>query len=69
MQQLTMLGGRFDEKVAPYAVGDVLETKFGRAVVTHVDSDIHGEVLVCEKFAGGSCVVLPRRGEVLYRSR
>lgn len=55
-------------KADPIAVGDCLETRFGRVVVTQVSDNINGPVYVCAKVNGtGECVVLHR--EIEYRSR
>ena len=69
MNQLTMLGGRYNEKVTPIAEGDILQTKpFGRVVVTRVDDNIHGPVYVAVRLDNGrDCVVLPR--EIEWRSK
>jgi hypothetical protein len=71
MSQLTMNLGALSgtEVVAPYAEGDVLQTKFGRVVVTHADRDANDkQVCVCVSLeTGNSLVVLER--EILYRSR
>lgn len=72
MQQLTMLGGKFNETVRPYAEGDILAHKsWGRVVVKSVVRDAEAaepEVLMCIKLENGAdCITFPR--EILYRSR
>lgn len=69
MQQLTMLGGKFNETIEPIKVGDILVTKsFGRVVVTHVSNNLDGGVYPSVRLDNGNeCVVLER--EILYRSR
>jgi heat shock protein HspQ len=61
-----------ENKIAPYAVGDVLVHRtFGRIVVVDIDRDPEAkepEVLVCAAQTDGrTCIALPR--EILYRSR
>ena len=57
------------EKVAPFAVGDVIVKADGaRHVITGVDDNIHGLVFLTVNIGTGrECVVLER--EVEYRSR
>lgn len=70
MQQLTMLGGQFETKVDPYAVGDVLVKADGsRFVVVELDADSYAEpALICARQTTGAIAILFAR-DICYRSR
>jgi hypothetical protein len=71
MNQLTMLGGRFNETVKPFSEGDIIVHRtWGWLVIKSVDRDPEAcepEILLCVKLTDGSdCITFPR--EILYRS-
>jgi hypothetical protein len=69
MSQLTFGLMSGVEKVAPYAVGDVLvKHNSERYVVTLVDSNDNGGVFVCVNLKSGAEAVILER-EIAYRSR